>query len=48
MNISIDSDHLQPALRAKEAEQMIIKNLPSIDHHNEGIKKAGIKETIEP
>jgi len=39
MNVPIDSDDLQPALTTNETEQMIIKNLPPIDHHNEAVEE---------
>jgi hypothetical protein len=35
------SDDVAPALSAKEAEQMIIKNLPKIDHHGELVESVG-------
>lgn len=41
MNEQIKTDDIVPALSAKEAERMIIKNLPPIDHHGEIVEAVG-------
>jgi acyl-coenzyme A thioesterase PaaI-like protein len=39
MNEQNKSDEMAPALTASEAEQMIVKNLPPIDHHGEKVER---------
>jgi acyl-coenzyme A thioesterase PaaI-like protein len=41
MNEQIKSDEMEPALTASEAEQMIVTNLPPIDHHGEKVEAVG-------
>jgi acyl-coenzyme A thioesterase PaaI-like protein len=41
MNEQIKSDEIAPALTASEAERMIVKNLPPIDHHGEIVEHVG-------
>ena len=41
MNERFTSHELAPALTAVETEQMIIKNLPPIDHHGEKVERVG-------
>lgn len=41
MNEQIKSDMIAPALTASEAELMIVKNLPPIDHHGEKVEHVG-------
>jgi uncharacterized protein (TIGR00369 family) len=41
MNDEIEMDEITPALSAKEAESMIIRNLPPIDHHGEIVEEVG-------
>jgi hypothetical protein len=41
MDEEIKKDDVAPALSAKEAERMIIKNLPPIDHHGEVVEHVG-------
>ena len=38
MNEQITSDEMAPALTASEAEHMIVKNLPPVDHHGEKVE----------
>jgi len=37
----IKSAEVVPALSVKEAERMIVKNLPPIDHHGEVVEHVG-------
>jgi acyl-coenzyme A thioesterase PaaI-like protein len=37
----VKPDQIVPALSAKEAEQLIVKNLPPIDHHGEVVEHVG-------
>jgi hypothetical protein len=41
MNEQLKSDKMEPALTAQEAEQIIVKNLPPIDHHGEKVELVG-------
>jgi len=41
MNEQIEPNEVAPTLTALETEQMIIKNLPPIDHHDERVEHVG-------
>lgn len=41
MNEQIKSNDTVLALTAQEAEQMIVENLPPIDHHGEKVEAVG-------
>jgi acyl-coenzyme A thioesterase PaaI-like protein len=42
MHKRLDPAELKPALSPKEAERMITKNLPPIDHHHEVVEEVGV------
>jgi len=42
MQKRLDPAELKPALSPKEAERMITKNLPPIDHHHEVVEEIGV------
>lgn len=41
MNEQVMSQEFEPVLSAAEAEQMIVRNLPPIDHHGEIVEHVG-------
>ena len=41
MNEQYKPDEIAPVLSAEEAERMIVKNLPPVDHHGERVEYVG-------